>query len=569
MALIHTTATAHATDGAPSGLFPGAFHYNALTGSVVFRVAGPGTPGIPLDVPIAGPGAGGTPVGYTFVGPGTHVIPDDATVVFCDPQGGAQDVELPVAADRLPYLPVQIVVIGPGTVQPTAPGGDALFTDTTTYVMQGVNSVLELTPTLAVSWRKTAQVGSPVDFLCYVDGTTGNDANTGTLASPVQTVQEAQRRASQCGAQKSATVEIAQGAYVLDQTLNTPGVGPFSIPLVLRGSYTAPTSYAANTITPGTARSLAQVSTLTALIPNALRDGRLTWTSGALAGQSFGIESNTVNDIVLISYNALAGAAPGDTFDVELLQTSLSAPFLLLLPGASNALALRQMYFDVGVLAAYDFLVSVSEVAFRTTGGLFFQTAAGLESGGGAYSCTISNDGPSPQIPVTIGRSSLGDSSLRGISVQAFEGNALQMRGSAWSNTRLFAMTGAGVSASSIVSSGVTLASGTYVFEANGGSIDLRNATLNATLGDAVLCAQRNGDIYMEGVTGVGNDAPAVQALTGGIITVLDPGPGGTDIEGGPTPVQVGGNPPTTWAAIALGAPADTTDTAQLARVGT
>lgn len=576
MAELATTAAvqAHPYGGAPApvGIYPGAIIHDQDTGNVVLRSQAGGPGDSPLDIPLAGPAAGGVPVVYTFVGAGPVVIPDDATRVYLNPAGGAQVVTLPAANSRTTQLALELVLIGTGTAEILPGAPDRLYVGSSSYVMRGVPSALVLVPNNGTAWRKVAQVGSPVDFSCFVDAA-GSDENPGTLALPVQSVQEALRRADTTKGQDSVAIEVGAGAFVLDALFNPPAGALNGSPLRIRGTLFNTGTQTVTGFTPGTVRSPAVIIAGGAGFPvNGLRNGVAVFTSGMLSGQRFGIADNTATDVRTLVNDPLVGLNIGDTFDVYVQNTSLSAPVLQMLPGSGSAVFLERMFFDPGLLVVYGVTVGVSEVAIRSLG-IFFDVNAALISLAGGFSATITRDALGPGgMAFTPRGGILVNTALRNVSVQAFLGTAFTLRDVQMLDASSRAATEnggileiAGLSALD----GYTLSPGTHFLHARGGTMRVTNTQILGVTGGQALRVEAGANAPIESVQGTGNDSPCVRSLTGGIITVTDAGaPGGTTIDGGLTPAQVGNNAPVAWGAIGAGAPADTTDTAQLARIG-
>lgn len=551
----------------PNGLIRlGTMWYETDTELFWHRVA----PGGVAQWRLVGGSSAFSPVVQTFVGAGPHVVNADTDVVLLDPSGLAALLQLPLSSAYTEGRVLRIVQTGTGTISLSS--GSVMFLQSSVYEMSHLGDSIELLPT-AAQWTLVAAFGAPRNFEVFV-GFGGSDLNVGSAASPLATVAEAVRRASQVRWRESGVITLqANGVYSFGDTLSIPApFSPAGDPLRIVGERTVVASSSIAAWTPGNATS---GTTATFSVPgapfvaSALRGNLLRFTGGALSGQEFCIYENTVNSGTLINFTA-GVAAPGDTFDVIGFPTVADA--FCSIEGAEGVdLELVDIRHTANALFAYNCQVYVSNYDLRTFAG-FFENGASMQtldpsSGYSILAASIVDVFP---VVFSLGLTNLTNCGFRNIGCQVFGRNdavILQCVTSGFSRFTVFT-TGDFARVNAL---NATLNPGVSYIRSEGGTVVVRNSNINNVTIESALHALDGGAMRLTAVTGAGNFSPCVEASTAGVITVTDPNVG-TTIAGGATPVRVGANAPTTWLLIAGGLTADTTDIgaaqSQLCRVG-
>ena len=160
-----------------------------------------------------------------------------------------------------------------------------------------------------------------VDQEIYVDGATGNDANPGTSALPVQTW-DAGFNKMQAG-RKKRRIYVKAGTYNLSTGGQPTKDYIFPVPVGALGTDAEPVAVIGDNVTVETGTIATVVSGQRIFTRNTLAapqvGAAITFTSGAAAGRRGLIAFDDGTTITLLDSAgaALAGGAPGDAFTIE------------------------------------------------------------------------------------------------------------------------------------------------------------------------------------------------------------------------------------------------------------
>jgi hypothetical protein len=152
------------------------------------------------------------------------------------------------------------------------------------------------------------------DVILYVDPVTGSDSNTGTQAAPLRTLDFALTKIPYYWTGK-CRIFLANGSHTISTPISVGGpIGPTAEPFYIAGTMK---DVGIGTQTSGAGGTTTSVNGATGLTVDAYRGKRLRVLTGARAGQTRHVVSNTATTFTL--YSALSGGAlaNGDTYVIE------------------------------------------------------------------------------------------------------------------------------------------------------------------------------------------------------------------------------------------------------------
>lgn len=500
-----------------------------------------------------------SPIGVvSYSGAGTYVVPAGTMVVYVDPSGGVANLTLPSVNSAGTGSTLLIVQTGSGTVPVLVSGTDVLFTGSATYTMAGRGSTLALRSELPGTWRMTGRVGAPLLFECYVD-LAGNDANVGTLASPILTTAEAIRRANNVSWLTTGSVYYGAGTHTAPSDIVIPGGGgPSAQPLELVGtvSLAALTGTVVSSVAGSTTTGVPMAVTLSGtLVASAQVGNVLRFTNGTLAGTGYGIFENTTNVVTAAKWSASV-PTNGDAYAIDQQTTILNVPSALAIrAGSGNGLTLSRMTVS-GTLTTQDCFLTFDRVHRIGFGSHAQNTSLSLRLN--EYGALFSSPLPGSFAGLLdVDTANLSNVGLRSCSVQVNRGTLSIFQGFANGLSRI-AVTTSGSTISRFNGSACTVSGGTNFVDVIGGGLTLSNATISGTVGGSAVACTSGGSMTITALVGTGNAGSAVIAGSGGRIRVTDANTGTTIA--GATAVKVGGNAATTWALVAGGLTANVSD---------